>query len=257
MALKPMLFNTGMVQAILSGQKTCTRRLVKPQPTRPYIIEKTPTGFWMDMKTGEGTDYQYKPPCHPGDILYVRETWGDYRECSLSGEDGYYYLYRADYPDGATSVPLPESERTDYADSYDLPRWRPSIHMPKEAARIFLRVTDVRVERLHTSFFEPICPIFAVQAEGVDVGDTCRECIENYGVPCCVDTIDEDGSNLYGGECGMLDENRGKFSDLWDSTIKPADLDRYGWAANPWVWAIRFERISKEAALGGESDGKN
>lgn len=108
--MKPILFNTEMVRAILEDRKTVTRRIVKP-----------PALYSID------------------DILYVRETWGDYSECTPGGVG--YYLYRADYPDGAKHYDF---------DGYkcDLPRWRPSVHMPKEAARLFLRVTDVRVERL-------------------------------------------------------------------------------------------------------------
>ena len=92
-------------------------------------------------------------------------------------------------------------------------KWRPSIHMPREAARIWLRVTDVRVERLRE-----VCNI-DMESEGIDV-------------------------------CLPLNLQKKQFGALWDSTIKPADRERYGWAANPWVWVIEFERISKEAALG-------
>lgn len=117
--------------------------------------------------------------------------------------------------------------------------WRPSIHMPREAARIFLWVADVRVERLQDSFCRHGSAILLLQREGIDIGEQCRDCIKAYGSPCCSD----DDS-----ECGVLDEVRGEFSDLWDSTIKPADRDLYGWAANPWVWVITFERISREEA---------
>ena len=77
----------------------------------------------------------------------------------------------------------------------------------------------------------------------MDIGDDCRECISTYGRPCCID-LDEDSAD----ECGLLDDVRGEFSGLWDSTIKPADRARLGWAANPWVWVIEFERISREEA---------
>lgn len=209
MSVKPILFNTEMVRAILDGRKTVTRRVVNHKHLRG-----------LENLSAEKIQRACVAPYRPGDILFVRETW-----TTLIGS----YLYRADQKPNMKNAG----------------KWRPSIHMPREAARIWLRVTDVRVERLQTSFFEPICPIFAVQAEGIDIGDTCRECIENYGEPCCVDTVDEDGSDLYGGECGELDQSRGEFSDLWDSTIKPADRERYGWAANPWVWVIEFERCKK------------
>lgn len=81
-------------------------------------------------------------------------------------------------------------------------RWRPSIHMPKEAARIFLRVTDVRVERLNAISIDEIA------REGVQA---------DYMFPA--------------------------FRELWDSTVKPADRNKYGWNANPWVWVIEFERV--------------
>lgn len=206
--MKPILFNTEMVRALLDGRKTATRR----------IIKLPPCGFF------ENEPPRVIPPYQPGEILYVRETWAEW----TGG-----YVYRAD-----DVSPYPHA----FVD-----RWRPSIHMPKEAARIFLRVTNIWAERLQTSFNEPTSPILAVREEGVDIGDTCRECIEAYGWPCCVDALDEDGSTI--GECGMLDEARGDFSDLWDSTIKPADRDRCSWAVNPWVWVIEFEQITKEEAL--------
>lgn len=114
MATKPILFNTQMVRAILDGRKTCTRRIVKPQPTAHYGVQCI------------------KPPYQPGDILYVRETW------SLRF-DGEKYFYRAD-----KNTSREEKRLLDYNDV----KWRPSIHMPKEAARIWLKVTNVRVERL-------------------------------------------------------------------------------------------------------------
>lgn len=234
--MKPILMNTEMVRAILDDRKTVTRRVVKRNgyddiihnPKNNYAHNRN-DGYWSigyDARPIRGWPQGavgVKAPYRPGDILYVRETWA--YGCTFATERKLFY--RAD------------------GESDDVYRWRPSIHMPREAARIWLRVTDVRVERLQTSFFEPICPIFAVQAEGIDIGDTCRECIENYGEPCCVDTVDEDGSDLYGGECGELDQSRGEFSNLWDSTIKPANRERYGWAANPWVWVIAFERCAK------------
>ena len=195
MALKPMLFNTEMTRAILSGQKTCTRRVLKPQPpATSYVKYRDFLGyswaFWEDSDP-----HWIKPPATPGDILYVRETWAT----DADGE----YVYRTNY--GTTED-----------DSFppSMFKWRPSIHMPKEAARIFLRVTDVRVERLQY-----------ITRDGA-ISEGC-----NAAIPLL------------------------EFQGVWDSTFKPADLYRYGWVANPWVWVIRFERISKEAALGGAGNG--
>lgn len=216
--MKPILFNTDMVRAILDGRKTVTRRVVKFKPGQnPQWTGYIPDG---PVLYGSNNIPASKSPYHPGDILYVRETWAR----SIAGT----YLYKA------TDTPI------------ILDRWRPSIHMPKEAARLFLRVTDVRVERLLTPFFSDGAAVLALKKEGIVLPQECVECIGNYGKPACIDAGEDS-------ECGILDEVRGKFSDLWNSTIKPADLPLYGWDANPWVWAIEFERVSKEAALkGGE-----
>lgn len=200
MNIKPILFNTEMVKAILAGKKTVTLRVIKPQPRQgeenPHRLH---SGCWFfeipsrrfpctpDVSVGP-----YWPPCQPGDVLYVRETWA-----FDTGDDGDeigtgYFVYKADdlhHPDC---------------------KWRPSIHMPKTAARIFLRVKDVRVERLQNI-----------------TGDECP----SEGVP------------LYSGPAGGREAcYRFCFADIWDDTIKPSDLRDYGWSANPWVWVIKFER---------------
>ena len=237
--MKPILFSIDMVQAILEGRKTVTRRVVKPQPKDGYL--PTWRGNW-DSVVGTKSAWVVKPPCQPGDILYVRETFAVHScndrlppsiPCKKTAAGRDCYIYFADGANGETPCGVWPSPH----------KWRPSIHMPREAARIFLRVTGVRVERLQASFTEPICPILELQAEGIDIGETCQECIENYGEPCCVDTVDEDGTDEP--ECGVLDEVRDDFARLWDSTIKPADRALYGWAANPWVWVIEFVRCAK------------
>lgn len=219
MSTKPILFNTDMVRAILEGRKTVTRRVVKAPHLR--VLDSRYHQEHPETPDKALLEKLCQPPYQPGDVLYVRETWQ-----TLIGS----YIYKADQKPGMKNPG----------------KWRPSIHMPKEAARLFLRVTDVRVERLQSSFTKPICPILELQAEGIDIGETCQECIENYGEPCCVDTVDEDGTDEP--ECGVLDEVRDDFARLWDSTIKPTDRALYGWTANPWVWRIEFERISREEA---------
>ena len=191
--MKPILFNTEMVRAILDGRKSCTRRLVK------FLLGENPkwTGYIKDglmLYNGRNEPCIRTQPYQSGDILYVRETWCKGLE---------RYIYRADYSD---------TEKF-YQDGKEINmKWQPSLHMPKEAARIFLRVTNVRVERLQEITSEQICK------EGVEV---------------------EDPYVLNG------EEKRYAFSNLWNSTIKESDLDRYGWNANPWVWVIEFERCDK------------
>lgn len=207
MAIKPILFNTEMVRAILDGRKTCTRRLVKPQPKSKlcYTFAGSDSNTWgypnrtaheiwgEEFKlpndiTEEELSKRWNPPYHTDDILYVRETW-------KKAPNGYYY-----YEDW---------QRNDIA---DVTKWKPSIHMPKEAARIWLKVTDVRVERLQEITSEQI------GREGVEV----------------------EYPHVLNGE-----EKRYAFSTLWNNTIKKSDLDRYGWNASPWVWVIEFERCEK------------
>ena len=194
MSIKPILFNTDMVRAILDGRKGCTRRIVKgfiPNDAKWGYTAFTPKGYISCRGTfadGYGEKF-FKLPCEPGDILYVRETW-------KRAPNGYYY-----YEDW---------QRDDIA---DITKWKPSIHMPKEAARIWLKVTNVRVERL-----QEITPQGAWK-EGA-------RCSCLHPVPDCAG-------------------NKTAFVNIWNSTIKKSDLDWYGWSANPWVWVIEFERCEK------------
>ena len=202
---RPILFNTDMVKAILDGKKTETRRLV----TKKFIIQpdqeinqngKGRFEFYnVTPRCGIPQNVFFKPPYQPEDILYVRETWQclyelDGNEQIIEGTGRYYYA-------ATDQIPFDT-----YIDSRGISHenipWKPSIHMPKEAARIFLKVTDIRPERLQDIDDN------GVVAEGLQIGDP--------------------------------------FDDLWNSTIKKADQDRYGWDANPWVWVINFKRLESE-----------
>lgn len=211
MAIKPILFNTEMVRAILDGRKSCTRRLVR------FLSGENPqwTGYIRDglmLYNGKNEPCVRKAPYQPGDVLYIRETWTE--ECEK-------YYYRADYdsdyldPCETLSGGYPASCRNHpgcdgcMATSTRI-HWRPSIHMPKEAARIWLKVTDVRVERLQEIPGEDLIK------EGIDLFQS------NY-VRVAFD----------------------EFTNIWNSTIKKSDLNCYGWDANPWVWVIEFERCKK------------
>lgn len=201
MICKPILFNTDMVRAILTGQKTQTRRVIKPQPTNP----RWNNIGWLGWDDGHG--YRMKSPCEDGDVLWVRETWSTTDKCDLYPNwptDGIHYIYKADDPDCSAAKEA---------------RWYPSIHMPKQAARIFLRVKEVRVECLQE------ITVDGCAAEGI--WDDYKTYSEKYH------------ENL------KKAAYQKAFSELWNSTIKKADLPKYGWDSNPWVWVIEFERCEK------------
>lgn len=237
MAIKPILFNTEMVRAILDGLKTCTRRICKDanEYTVPdmefYNADKRTYAVhnFADKKHTEQLSIAERTcPICPGDVLYIRETWTE--EC------GKYY-YRADYdsdyldPCETLSGGYPASCRNHpgcdgcMATSTRI-HWHPSIHMPKEAARIWLKVTDVRVERLQS-----ITEGGAIR-EGAE-GEKCHH--TNTGAFGCTDCMNT----------GWIEPPQVEFMQIWNSAIKESDLDRYGWDANPYVWVIEFERCEK------------
>ena len=194
--IKPMLFNTDMVRAILDGRKTVTRRVVKPQKEEMRIGTYI-TGFNKKVIGAcSSNGFVTVSPHQPGDILYVREAWS-ITDNLWNGMD--MILYRADYN----------------GNQYSNIRWRPSIHMPKEIVRIFLRVKDVRVERLQDITEKQ------AQAEGFYKGWKATE------------------------HSSMALTAKQAFMWTWDYTIKPADRIIYGWLPNPWVWVIEFERCEK------------
>lgn len=208
---KPILFNTDMVRLILDGRKTVTRRLPSKRiEDKWFDYEEWVTAVAPPGSTSltEKEFYEEYPPYQPGSILYVRETW-------CLRYDGEKYFYKAD-----KHTPREEKRLIDY----DHVSWKPSIHMPKEAARIWLKVKDVRVERL----------------KDMTDKDALKEGAQ--GVKC-----DHAGLGVYGcTDCmntGWLEPPILEFMGIWNSTIKKSDLDRYGWEANPWVWVIEFERI--------------
>ena len=208
--MKPILFNTEGVKAILDGRKTVTRRVVK-KGKADAVLHSPCRMENPDIPDDRFINCLCTAPCEIGDILYVRETWSPLYQ-DKDSKDVRGYMYKA--------CTLEEYDKM-YPDGKDYQwegKWRPSIHMPKEAARIFLRVIDVRVERLQDITYE------GCKAEGFDgvifEGDT-------EGLPA-------------------IAINR--FSKMWGSTIKPTDRDYFDWNANPWVWVIEFERISREEA---------
>lgn len=197
--IRPILFNTGMVRAILAGRKTATRRRIDIDISNQFDVEldrKTVIAY-INQETGDSCNPAEICRYQPGDIMYVRETWSEWT-------DGYVYK--------AWTSPFPQPGR--YSDK--MMKWSPSIHMPKEAARIFLKVTDVRIERLQDMTLNDFLN------EGISIPD------EAFNDP----------ENAY------MQAKR-LFAVLWDSTIKKSDQSLYGWNANPWAWVIEFERCER------------
>ena len=217
MSMKQILFNTEMVRAILDGRKSCTRRVIKfpvnrytnNVPLADKVVVQELRCDKVNFLEEPFFSYGMNLPYQPGDILYVRETWQylyelDGNEQVIEDTGKYYYA-------ATDTIPF-----NTYVDEngvrHDHAPWRPSIHMPKEAARIWLKVTNVRVERLQEITTNQI------EQEGVET----------------------EYPHVLNGE-----EKKYAFQNLWNSTIKKSDLDRYGWDANPYVWVIEFERCEK------------
>ena len=215
--MKPILFSTEMVRAILDGRKTQTRRVIKRGnvlPSGEWLGEIREGGswctnprsdvIWTGFRSEYGADSYFMCYGKPGDILWVREIWCklwalDIDDVPIDGTEKFYYA-----ADGYNPTPFNRFPDADgYNGGRDCPRWRPSVHMPREAARLFLRVTGVRVERLQDISEDD------ARAEGVQV----------IGCP----------------EYWM------EFAALWDSFYTKRDYD---WDTNPWVEVIEFERYT-------------
>lgn len=198
MKLKPILFSTPMVQAILEGRKTQTRRIVKfktagANHTANYeraMISDSGDVFRFFQEEDWLGWFDEKPKYNTGYILWVRETW----QTSYNYEnDNWDYIYKSD---GGYWI-----------DDDGPMKWKPSIHMPKEAARLFLKVTNVRCERL----------------QDITVEDIIKEGLTS--------TLTEHDA------CMDLKE---QWIELWQS-INGKD----SWEQNPFVWVYEFERIKK------------
>ena len=225
MKSRPILFSAPMVRALLAGTKTQTRRVVKPQPI--FSAAAGDSWEWHGgsalMKAGYGAPYVHTNRGHvvkamtticpygkPGDLLWVRERAAFY------WNDWHYFA------DGPTAWGKDVSDKTFS---------RPSIHMPRAASRLTLRITDVRVERLQEISEED------ARAEGIlHVGKTVNEtdmwaqfgAIEKTSAGLCADV-------RYVGRTAVKAYER-----LWES-INGCD----SWAANPWCWCLTFDVIKQ------------
>ena len=208
---RPILFSGEMVQAILDGRKTQTRRVVKPQPPADcqawsgWIICSTCSkdvekAAWQDIPgCMPGKSHRVRCPYgQPGDRLWVKESWAVRKEYDkLSG----------------SKLPKAGREKIFYMADGQKPEWagrtRSSRFMPRWASRIELEITDVRVERV----------------QDISEDDAIKEGI----------TYDAASSCWYDGPQYVL-----AYANLWDSINAKRD---HSWESNSWVWAIEFRRI--------------
>jgi len=204
--MKPILFSGPMVRAIIDGRKIMTRRVIKPQPDiddpciieHPMALEDDLIGFTYQTEQGET---KRAGKFHNGDVLWVRETWR--YGCK---QDEIPYDYLADYSSSSR-------------------KWKSAMFMPRIAARLFLKVTGIRLERL----------------QDITEYDAKREGAE----PECSETRTEDDiCNQECYKCGLLSHRAG-FHLLWDSLNVKRGCS---WESNPWVYVVSFKRINKTEA---------
>lgn len=207
---RPILFNSAMVQALLAGRKTQTRRKVQKWEEglgQHYIIELISHPLWKVWCDGSqkkimSKQRPLKSPYEPGMELWVRET--------------HAYL-DSDYHPAKEGRPVYRADHMTDSDGPDLITWKPSIFMPRAASRITITVTGVRVERL-----QDISEQDAI-AEGIDYG------LDFYS------TVYRDYSSPDKWFFKAVDSYR----TLWDSIN--GKKEGATWSDNPWVWVVEFE----------------
>lgn len=219
--MKSVVLKTWEVRAILDDRKTTIRRVVKgdiPSDAKFGYTNFTPEGCiscigtWGDLKRNVFIKYPYSPGkgYRNGEAIYVREGFRLVDFSYIDGDWSATVEYNADYGYGPRLHYLKNGADEKIG-------WRPPVNMPLEAARMFLRVIDVRVERLHEITMD------GMLAEGVIPND------------------------VKGGQWQQWQNDYMK--PAWDIAVKPKDLDVYGWDVDPWVWVIKIRRISKEEAI--------
>lgn len=250
--MKPILFNTPMALAIDNGSKTASRRIVSNIPPTATVNCFNGKWFWSFFEDG---DYHIiKLPYSVGDILYVREA---FQKVSVENHNGdttqlKYKIRRLDYTksfkmnhwnklpktrinDSDTDFYIYRASKLEITRGYEGPDWIPSIHMPRDAARNFLRVTSVKIERLQDITLEEI------RSEGAPRYCNRTPCIQ----PCSEDIYCPECKH-----CPYASMNAYTwFNHMWDSIIPGSKFDTLCWNVNPWVAVIKFVPVSREYAL--------
>lgn len=222
MTERPILFSTPMVQALLEGNKTMTRRIIDPQPESGKYPQSELDGFYWknkfylpkygrkDISLVDNSKFG-----QPGDVLWVRETA---RICN----DG-IYAFKADYPEEILKNQLNKGI------------WKPSIFMPKAAARIWLQVEEIRVERLQDISEEDMI------SEGVQIPTSERN------TPCFVLGHDNSAFSFLPDGCladGATPPTQKQIRFAFWAELWCKINGRESWDSNPWVWVVKFKTLS-------------
>ncbi|MEQ9830587.1 hypothetical protein [Pectobacterium versatile] len=207
---RPIIFNGDMVRAILDGRKTQTRRMVKPTPDYPQILEtrlaESGCVFAVHANRHHASEGRFRWDCpfgQPGDRLWVREAFRVMGKATDVARLMYKASERNSFTESTRTVPV------DVCTKQSSQKWTPSIHMPRWASRITLEITDVRVEKLKH------IPRDGIIAEG-------------YPVERATDGGYYDPFLWY--------------RDLWESIYGAGS-----WQTNPWIWVIEFKRMEATA----------
>jgi len=259
MSEKPILFKTEMVQAILDGRKTMTRRVIKPQPTccgpnLKFSHDPILSDFFLSAEhnrlqcrrcghfpeySREGVDiaHYWIPKYKPGDILWVMETW--LMQSMKNSDKTAKVLFKAvpnEILSNAHFTPKRYEKFLKYAGKIG---WQSPYFLPHEAARIYLKITNIRVERIQ-DVSDDDC-----RSEGIK-GYTKDNKLYKYAASddWWIDYSIKHKKSFKGTWWQVMPKTpKDAFMYLWNSTIKKQDIEIYGWEANPWVWVIEFERM--------------
>jgi len=238
MKMKPILFSTPMIFALLEGRKTMTRRVIDHMGNgmhygnllcdwglseKPYI--KDGLLYWeLQTAVDDSRMFKIKPKYQSGDLLYVQETWKvDSAADHLLNMAIDFKALQSGHSQAEVLCNFTPDRYKKFRKYYQKNGWQSPYFMPCEAARLFLRVKNVRVERV----------------QDITEGDALKEGVT--GVPCS-----HAGCGVYGCEdcmnSGWIEPPQVEFMDLWDRLNKSRG---YGWEVNPWVWVYEFERVDK------------
>lgn len=236
---RPILFSGPMVNAILAGRKTQTRRIVKPQPVDCGDIKHLVDEYFSRQVTGDGMREDFKCPYGKiGDRIWVRETWRPSRQPQNGGLSVMGIKFAAD-----DSI-IPDQRADKLWTMARANSWRPSIHMPRWASRIALEITGVRVERLNDitesdSEAEGVSPhVEQKWWQGYYKNDPlCHTCLPAKPDGSAPDSLIE--VKPYRDLSHMNRTAKREYELLWNRINGPDS-----WQQNPWVWVIEFKRIT-------------